>query len=218
MPIRKEDGYRLIQAGISYTTLTNDAINIIKNPVAMAIWVHLCSKPKDWVVRRSELMERFSIGRDKYQEAMRELRILGLVWDYQIRLPDGNFSDRGVFCCNALGMDGLKTRSTNGEPDLPEDGKIELPLIRPLSNKRLPTKKRLTTKEVSTVIVENWWPSKSVTQDLVMNHLYDQEWIENQVPSFVAYWLDRGEERTSWNSLFIQHCESRAKLRAINSY
>jgi len=149
MPIEKEDGYRLIQAGISYTTLTNDAINSIKNPVAVAIWVHLCSKPKDWIVRRSEIMERFDIGRDKYQDAMRELRVLGLVWDYQVRDPDGNYKDRGVVCANALGqMDSLKNRSTNGQPDLPKDGKTEIRQIRPLSNKRSSTNEIPITNQI----------------------------------------------------------------------
>lgn len=149
MPIEKENGYRLIKAGIAYTTVTNDALDAIKGPLAVAIWVHLCSKPKDWVIRRAEIMERFDIGRDRYQESMRELKSLGLVWDYQVRDTDGNYKDRGVICSNSLGeMDSLKNRSTNGQPDLPKDGKTELPYFRPLSKEVLDTKERLPTKEI----------------------------------------------------------------------
>ena len=149
MPIEKDDGYRLIKAGISYTTLTNNALEAIKNPIAVAIWVHLCSKPKDWIIRRAEIMQRFDIGRDRYQEAMRELRELGLVWDYHVREEDGNFKDRGVVCSNSLEMVSLKNRPTNGEPEIPKDGKTERRLIRPLSNEILTTNKTKTfTNEI----------------------------------------------------------------------
>lgn len=149
MPIEKELGVRLLKRGIAYTTITNEALNSIKNPVAIAIWVHLCSKPESWVVRRQEIMDRFDIGRDKYQDCMRELRELGLVWDFQNRDLEGGFTDRGVVCSNTLPID-EKSPSTGfiGRPILPEDGSAGRRQIRPLSNKRVSIKEILPTNEI----------------------------------------------------------------------
>lgn len=68
---------------------------------------------------------------------------------------------------------------------------------------------------VSAVIAPTWWPSSQTFQDLRMVHGYAAEWIEQQVPSFVAYWRDRNEPRTSFDALFIQHCQHCAKPRAL---
>lgn len=67
---------------------------------------------------------------------------------------------------------------------------------------------------VAAVIAQAWWPSPETLTDLRMVHGYDPDWIDQQVPSFVAYWLASGEARTSWESRFIQHCEHRATRRS----
>jgi len=149
MPIEKEDGYRLIKEGASFTTLPNSSIDAVRSPVALAIWVHLCMKPEDWIVRRSEIMQRFSIGRDKYQECMRELRALGLVWDYHIRDENGGFLDKAIVC--GLTIDPLKNsrepeiQAVRREPENPKDGKPERRQIRPLTKERVITNKRILT-------------------------------------------------------------------------
>jgi hypothetical protein len=66
------------------------------------------------------------------------------------------------------------------------------------------------------VIAQTWWPSPRALEDLRMLHGYTPDWIDQQVSSFVAYWLDRGEARTSWDALFIDHCMHRAKIRSVS--
>ncbi len=68
-----------------YTQLPNAAINAIKNPDALAIWVYLNSKSDSWIVIGSHLRDNFSLGRDRYTKAMQDLRKLGLVVDVRLR-------------------------------------------------------------------------------------------------------------------------------------
>jgi uncharacterized protein YdaU (DUF1376 family) len=63
------------------------------------------------------------------------------------------------------------------------------------------------------IIARTWWPSTNTLRDLDMVHGYSVEWTQQQVPSFVAYWVDRNEPRPSWDALFIQHCETRSKIK-----
>lgn len=65
------------------------------------------------------------------------------------------------------------------------------------------------------VITRTWWPSIETRQDLRMVHGFDPAWIDQQVASFVAYWIDIGEPRPSWDALFVDHCTARAKFQGI---
>ena len=151
MPIEKDEGYRLIKSGIAFTTLPNESISAVKSPISLAIWVHLCMKPKDWIVRRSEIMDRFSIGRDKYQECMRELRNLGLVFDVIIRDPSGGFLDKTIICSTTLDPMNIhrepENQAVRREPENPKDGKPERRQIRLLSKERVITKERIYTNK-----------------------------------------------------------------------
>jgi len=62
-----------------YTTVINETLAIIECPIAFSIYVYLQSKPENWTVRRQDVMNRFSIGRDRYDKAIRKLKELGLV-------------------------------------------------------------------------------------------------------------------------------------------
>ena len=62
-----------------YTTLINESLDSIQCPIAFAVYVYLQSKPEGWIVRRSDVMKRFSIGRDRYDKAIRKLKDVGLV-------------------------------------------------------------------------------------------------------------------------------------------
>lgn len=59
--------------------LLNETISKIRNPVALAIFTHLNTKPDNWQISPEEIMSRFDIGRDRYLRAMKELRALGLL-------------------------------------------------------------------------------------------------------------------------------------------
>lgn len=116
MPIEKQNGSRLIRSGLFFTTLPNKSIDMIQDPVALAIWVHLTSKPPNWIIHKSELMKRFGLGIDRYTKAMRELRELGLVWDFIERNGEGLITDRALVCSSVPDPDKRKDHRDTGKP------------------------------------------------------------------------------------------------------
>lgn len=100
MPIEKNDGYALQKSGLNYTTLPNQIADMLGNPDALAIWFYLYSKPADWICRPKDIMTRFSLGRDRYLKAMKELREVGVVWDYMDRDANGKIIAQRLVCSN----------------------------------------------------------------------------------------------------------------------
>ena len=62
-----------------YTTLMNDTLGIIDCPIAFSIYVYLQTKPEGWTVRREDVRKRFSLGRDRYDKAIKKLKDIGLL-------------------------------------------------------------------------------------------------------------------------------------------
>jgi hypothetical protein len=91
MPVEKLDGARLRHDRVPFEIVPRDVIQSIPNPDALAIWVYLLTKPTNWVVRKTEIMEHFSIGRDRYAAAMRYLRDEKLVVHTHIKDETGSF-------------------------------------------------------------------------------------------------------------------------------
>lgn len=89
MAILKESPSQLSIRGARFTTIPNDTLELIKDPVAGIIWVYLMSKSENWIVRNKDIQNRFGIGRDKVHSSMKYLRGLGLVWDEVIRGDSG---------------------------------------------------------------------------------------------------------------------------------
>jgi len=74
---------KLEKVDTPYEQIHRETIQAIKDPIALAIWVYLLSKPKNWVVREKEIRNHFSrggrkLGATSYLKAMKELRELGL--------------------------------------------------------------------------------------------------------------------------------------------
>lgn len=55
-----------------------------------------------------------------------------------------------------------------------------------------------------TAIDSSWRPSDAVYQ-LLAQHNIPREFIEEQVPEFVLYWQERGQQNHSWGSKFAKH-------------
>ncbi len=72
-----------------------------------------------------------------------------------------------------------------------------------------------TTTATGAVITGEWWPSAATLKDLDFIYHYDEEFINKQLVTFKEYWIKRNEPRASWDSLFVQHCENRAKLTVV---
>lgn len=59
-----------------------------------------------------------------------------------------------------------------------------------------------------TAMTGDWRPSKKATDYLLMSDI-ERPFIDECIVSFVMYWMERGELRNTWNSMFVQHCQYR---------
>jgi len=73
MSIEKPDSARIRQEKLPFTQHLNYVLQHLRDPVALAIWCYLTSLPEDWEVHRNQLMEHFSLGRDKLAAALKFL-------------------------------------------------------------------------------------------------------------------------------------------------
>jgi hypothetical protein len=110
MPIQKETGLRLQKFGYHFETIPRETVEQIKDPVALAYWIYLLTRPSDWVVRRTHLMERFQTKKTAHDRAMRDLRAAGVVWTQYERDAQGRVTDT-VIMVGAIPVDDLPTQS-----------------------------------------------------------------------------------------------------------
>ena len=100
-----------------YEPISRETIQAIKDPVALAIWVYLMSKPSDWNIVPKELEEHFGIGRDKRLKAIKTLESLGLYVTTLIRDDKGQLKGRRVDIYHDI--------DTNRNTEKPKVGKSE---------------------------------------------------------------------------------------------
>lgn len=77
--IERTSAATLRKEAAPYTTVSNVAIELIRNVDALAIWIYLQSKPESWIVRAADIQKHFDIGRDKYRKAMAYLMDAGFI-------------------------------------------------------------------------------------------------------------------------------------------
>ena len=97
MPINKETSARLVKQKIPYDIISRDVVQSITNPVALAIYTYLLTKPEGWTVRRTDILNHFDgLGRKSYDKAVAELKDKGLYWIAVIRDGSGQILDRTI--------------------------------------------------------------------------------------------------------------------------
>jgi len=79
------------QDDIPYTMASREVIQSLDNPVALAIWTYLQSLPENWNVNEGQLRDHFSLGKDRYREAMRQLKEAGLYDLNRLKNDEGKF-------------------------------------------------------------------------------------------------------------------------------
>ena len=79
MPIEKLDGARLRHDKVPFEIIPRALAQAITNPDALAIWIYLVTKPTNWIVRKTEIMQHFGISRYRYADAMKLLKDMKLV-------------------------------------------------------------------------------------------------------------------------------------------
>ena len=98
MSIDKASASTLRHEGVGYTVLITDVINTLQHAESLAIWTYLQSKPTNWVIRKTDLMNRLHIGKTRYQTAMNELKAIGLIEAIPNQNEAGHFTGSTLIC------------------------------------------------------------------------------------------------------------------------
>lgn len=56
-----------------------------------------------------------------------------------------------------------------------------------------------------TSMSRDWQPSQDAMEILTQQAAINRNFVEDAIPEFVLYWLERGESSSTWNSRFIMH-------------
>lgn len=77
-------------SGKPYTSISNEAVDALTNPDALAIWTYLQTRDSGWTVIGGYLQDRFGMGRERYAKAMRCLKDVGLIRHEFVQCPETN--------------------------------------------------------------------------------------------------------------------------------
>ena len=208
MSINKGNATRFVKESVPYDIISREIAQSVNNPVALAIWVYLQTKPDNWTPRRAEIMSHFDgLGRDRYDQALRELKGLGLVWVADTRDEKGRIIDR-VMVCESLPKVGKPATRVNQQ-----DGKATLGESRPLKEtetvKETETSKETEIKRITSDAFNEFWEAypkkvdkkksqakfmklKPAIQKLAVENVKaraksDQQWTEGFAPNPTTY-------------------------------
>jgi len=125
MGIKKETPTKLKITGDTYIVLPSKTLSLLKNTNAIAILAYLLDKPADWVVRKTDICNRFDLSRRKYTDAMKELISTGLCTREFVQGKDGRLSGTilHVSGCpivsSSVSTEDTKTGSVGDPPRVP---------------------------------------------------------------------------------------------------
>jgi hypothetical protein len=92
MAIFKIKPSEMHEAEETYVVLPSASIALYESVEAAAIHVYLLDKPEDWVIRDTDIINRFKgLGERRFRSAIRELKRLRLLVSYRVQSDDGRF-------------------------------------------------------------------------------------------------------------------------------
>tara|TARA_R110000765_G_scaffold175687_1_gene280564 strand:- start:134 stop:976 length:843 start_codon:yes stop_codon:yes gene_type:complete len=131
-----------------YTTFLNATLSVIETTDALAIYTYLQTKAQGWIVRRTDVMNRFSITKERYAKAVKHLKDVGLMETVIIRDDAGKATDNRVLIHYTPKADVCKSR----HPEKQEVGKSRHLVINQLpSNESTNTNSATALPEVNQV-------------------------------------------------------------------
>lgn len=121
--IEKNTTNVLKKLGLSFTSIINQSMDLIKNPASLGIYVYLSSKPDGWIIQEKELMSRFDCGRDFIRARMKELKDIGLMETIAFRDKLGKITGWTTILHNQIPENPDSGNSVNQITEKPESGK-----------------------------------------------------------------------------------------------
>ncbi len=83
--IEKSHAGQIINLGGTYTTLPNEALDLIEDALTLGVWAYLISKPRNWRINKANVCQKLSIKERQYYAAIKQLKCIGLCREYCIR-------------------------------------------------------------------------------------------------------------------------------------
>ena len=163
MPIRKETSARLVKQKIPYEIFSRDVIQSIENPIALAYYTYLLTKPENWIVRRKELMSHFGIGRKNHDKAMQYLKEIGCVWIMSVQDDKGKIRERLIMVEAMPSQPKVSLSTSRLNPQVGKRDHLEI--------QRLPKDTEILGKSVKSV-------QKSTRKRSLEEDLTDTSWAE----------------------------------------
>lgn len=96
MPVDKPDYDEIRRFGQTFTTVVNEVVSGM-SANALATYVYLMSKPNDWIIRPTDVRNRFGFGEYTWRKVAKELREKGVMFDRLDRDPDGKVVRRTLY-------------------------------------------------------------------------------------------------------------------------
>jgi len=78
------------------TVIHTKSIQLITNPINLAVYLYLASKPPEWKLNVKDIMNQFSIGKNKVYRAIADLVLIGLIERVETR-DKGRFLEYQYF-------------------------------------------------------------------------------------------------------------------------
>lgn len=120
------------EKGIPYTVIPSKIIRHIKDPIAGFVWMYLLSLPPNWIVNKSHIKNKFSLGNNKLKTVFSYLHRCLLIDYHRERFDNGKLGDVSivVYWGEAFNPDEpyVLTRGSKSEPVVKTTGSKNHPV------------------------------------------------------------------------------------------
>lgn len=204
MPINKAIPTTLHNQSRAYVVVPSDQLARIGNSDAVAIWSYLLDKPQNWIPRRSDIMDRFGLGRHRYDKAIAELKQLGLVWIEETRNDQGQIVTRALCVSSDPRSENEQLGGDHPRSENPQVGKSDhLNRTDYLNMKELLQEPPANTRRK---LQPDWLPSQELVERCINLGLTIED-PDFAVREFVDYWTNKTTARTNrgWDTTWINY-------------
>ena len=233
MPIEKHNITKIRKVGATYVVIPSITIRHIKNADSLAVLVYLLDKPEDWVIRRGDLIARFSFSKARCAKAMRHLHDLKLAWWHTEQAEGGTFKGR-ILCITAdlqntstipleshreAGIpEGREKPSHGGSPSDGESRHLHSDRVIPHSD--ISTSKGDSEDESESEseqpeppkpkkpgprkLPDDWEPKEETVDRFVALGMTLQDPHRN-LAEFIDYWRNSAKRKADWDTTYFNH-------------
>ena len=155
MPVDKMDYDEVRHFGQTFTTVVNE-VTAGMSANAVAAYVYLMSKPRDWIIRPRDVRNRYGWGRHTWMKVAKELRDAGVMFDRIDRDEKGRVVKR-VLYIGSQSIESMSSKNGHTESISPIIGQSDERTVG--KSDPLVIKDLLQSKETIQKDFESFWSS-----------------------------------------------------------